>query len=103
MANCGIVFAEFFSELSCGGTSKSEILGGKTRAVNAHPNIGTLFAYMTRGGVTRQIGATAAPIQGSNAPMFYDYASASVVSTPSTIALLGLGGCGLVTLRRRGA
>jgi hypothetical protein len=109
-ANGGVAFAEFFSEISGGGTSKAQILGGSplsAQGLDPNPNVWHHFAYTTTagpdvsGGVTLQLGATTGADQASFAHMFYDNASVSVVPEPSTIALLGLGVCGLVALRRR--
>ena len=41
----GVFFAEFFSELSGGGTSKAEILGGAPLFPNADPNVWTTYNF----------------------------------------------------------
>lgn len=105
----GVAFAEFFSELSGGGTSKNEILGGAPLAINADPNVWTSFMFKTTagpnvsGGVTLQLGATNGGTAGTM--MWYDNASVSVqaIPEPSTYALMlaGLAGVGLLAKRRR--
>ena len=101
----GVAFAEFFSELSGGGTSKNEILGGGPLAINGDPNVWTTFNFTTTagpdvsGGVTLQLGATNGP--GNPTTMWYDNVSVSVVPEPSSLALLGLGGLAAFRRRRR--
>jgi hypothetical protein len=80
----GVAFAEFFSELSGGGTSKAEILGLNPLAVNADPNVWTHFSFDVTtgpdvsGGVTLQLGATTGGAAGSVAHMWYDNISITV-------------------------
>lgn len=101
----GVAFAEFFSEVSGGGTSSAAILGGAPLAINANPAIWTSFMFTqiagadVSGGVTLQLGATNGPAPGTN--MFYDNVSVSIVPEPASLALLGLGGLAVLARRRR--
>ncbi len=105
----GVAFAEFFSELSGGGTSSAEILGGAPLAINADPEVWTTFNFTavtgsdTSGGVTLQLGATNGP--GEPTQMWYDNVSITVdsllVPEPTAAALLGFGTAGLLFRRRR--
>ena len=74
----GVVFAEFFSELSGGGTSKAEILSGGPLA----PTAGwTKYSYNTTlgsdvsGGVTLQLKASCGPVEGCGVDVFFDNVS----------------------------
>lgn len=101
----GVAFAEFFSEVDGGGTSKAEILGGVPLGINPDPNVWTTFNFTTTagldvsGGVTLQLGATTGPAGGTN--MFYDNASVSIVPEPGSLAALAVGGIGVIARRRR--
>jgi hypothetical protein len=83
----GVAFAEFFSELTGGGTSKAEILGGGPLALNADPNVWKHFHFDVTtgpdvsGGVTLQLGATTGGTPGDFAHMWYDNASVTVAGT----------------------
>jgi hypothetical protein len=72
----GVAFAEFFSELSGGGTSKAEILGGTPLVLNSDPNLWTSFTFVVTtgpdvgGGVTLQLGAVNGAASGTE--MFFD-------------------------------
>jgi len=102
-----VAFAEFFSELDGGGTSKNEILGGGPLALDPDPNVWKVFNFTTTagpdvsGGVTLQLGATTAAISGSTIHMWYDAASVSVIPEPASVVLLGLAGLALISTRRR--
>ena len=98
----GVAFAEFFSELDGGGTSKSDILGGGPLEltsdwqsfsfdVTAGPDVS--------GGVTLQLAAITGADSASVSNAYFDNASVEVVPEPATMTLLGLGA--LAALRRR--
>ena len=105
----GVAFAEFFTELSGGGTSSGTILGGAPLLINPDPNVWTTFNFTydvagfdTSGGVTLQLGATNGP--GAPTVMYYDNVSVTVpslVPEPGTFALAGLALAGFVGLGRR--
>ena len=105
----GVAFAEFFSELSGGGTSGGGILGGAPLAINANPDVWTSFSYTVTtaadvsGGVTLQLGATNG--DGSPTTMFYDnisiMADVNPVPVPAAVWLFGSGLLGLVGVARR--
>lgn len=105
----GVAFAEFFSELSGGGTSKAEILGGAPLALNADPTVWTSFTFNgttgpdVSGGVTLQLGATTGGASGSFADVFYDNVTIDVtaVPVPAAVWLFGSGLIGLVGVARR--
>ncbi len=98
----GVNFAEFFSELDGGGTSKSEILGGAPLFAGSD---WTFYSFVTTtgadvsGGVTLQFTATTGANIGSTSRLFIDNVSIDIVPTPGAFAALGLGG--LVAARRR--
>ncbi len=85
LADGGVAFAEFFSEISGGGVSKSGILGGGPLALNADPNVWKSFSFTTTtgsdvsGGVTLQLTATTGGAATSVANMFYDNISIKVI------------------------
>jgi len=100
----GVHFAELFSELDGGGTSKTEILGGGP-LFPASATEWEKFEFTTTlgpdvsGGVTVQFNAAT----GANAGSFSVLEIDNVVVTPepASLGLLGLGGLGLLTRRRR--
>lgn len=100
----GVAFAEFFSELSGGGTSKAEILSG-----GPLPLSDTFQTFMytvtagpdVSGGVTLQFNAATGAVAGSFAQLTIDNVSVSPVPEPASLALLGLGGLCLATRRGR--
>lgn len=83
-AEGGVAFAEFFSEISGGGVSKSQILGGAPLALDANPGTWKHFSFTTTagpdvsGGVTLQLTATTGAAPGSVALLYYDNASVTV-------------------------
>jgi hypothetical protein len=105
----GVAFAEFFSELSGGGTSASEILGGGPLALNADPAVWTSFSFSgttgpdVSGGVTLQLTATTGGATGSLADIFYDniVIDVTAVPIPAAVWLFGSGLVGLVGVARR--
>ena len=105
----GVAFAEFFSELSGGGTSKAEILGGVPLGLNADPTVWTSFVFSgttgpdVSGGVTLQLGATTGGGDGSFADVFYDniVIDVAAVPVPAAVWLFGSGLIGLVGVARK--
>jgi hypothetical protein len=80
----GVAFAEFFSEISGGGVSKSQILGNAPLALDSNPDTWKHFTFTTTagpivsGGVTLQLSATTGAILGSTAQIYYDNVSVTV-------------------------
>ena len=80
----GVVFAEFFSEKSTGGTSKAEILGGG--APLAPTGTWTTYTYTTTtaatgdvgGGITLQLKAACGAVAGCSVTAFFDNVSIKV-------------------------
>jgi len=82
----GVVFAEFFSELSGGGTSKAEILGGG--APLAPTSTWTTYTYTTTtatvgqgnvgGGVTLQLKAACGAVAGCGVVAYFDNVSVKI-------------------------
>lgn len=101
-ANGGVAFAEFFSEIDGGGVSSSEILSGAPLGLT---NDYQTFSFTTfagpdvSAGITLQIVAVTGANIGSESTIFIDNVSVSVVPTPASAAILGLGG--LAAARRR--
>jgi len=102
----GVHFAEFFSELSGGGTSSAEILGS---APLFPPPLSSAFQTYTftatagadvSGGVTLQFNAATGAIDGSFSTLAIDNVSVSVIPEPTSAALIGLSGLGLLARRR---
>lgn len=101
----GVAFAEFFSELDGGGTSKSEILGGGPLALT---NTWQEFDFIAitgtdvSGGVTLQFNAVTAADNASTSRLFIDNVSVSIpVPEPGSLSVLILGSAGLSVRRRR--
>ncbi len=74
----GVAFAEFFAELSGGGVSSAQILGGGPLALDADPNVWTDFEYViaistdVSGGITLQLTGTTGGDAASFADVYYD-------------------------------
>lgn len=101
----GVLFAEFFSELDGGGTSSSEILSGGPIFVSDQQDYMDFEFTVTAGpdvsgGVTLQFVAATGGAPGSTAVAFIDDVSVFRVPSPSTAALLGLGGIAAIRRRR---
>ncbi|MDU8885648.1 T9SS type A sorting domain-containing protein [Yeosuana sp. MJ-SS3] len=92
----GVAFAEFFSEISGGGTSSAVILGGGPLSINADPNTWTSFSFTTTtgpdvsGGVTFQLTATTSADVGSTAQMFYDNVKITLSAPPAETCMDGI-------------
>lgn len=77
----GVFFAEFFSELAGGGTSKTEILSGGPLFPNADPNVWTKFNFSatvgpdSSGGITLQLKSSC----GADAGCVADYTIDNVI------------------------
>jgi uncharacterized protein (TIGR03382 family) len=98
----GVQFAEFFSEIDGGGVSSSVLLGNQPLFVTdqwQRYNFTTPTGVNVSGGVTLQLAAVTGANIGSTSLLFVDNVSVSVIPTPASAALLGLGG--LAALRRR--
>ncbi|MFU8833010.1 MAG: carbohydrate binding domain-containing protein, partial [Wenzhouxiangella sp.] len=87
----GVVFAEFFSELSGGGTSAAEILGGGPIAPTADwtkYSFNTTLGADVSGGVTLQLKVSCGPVDGCGVDVFFDNVSivleGGVVPPPPT-------------------
>lgn len=103
----GVHFAELFTELSGGGTSKTEILGGaplfpSSDTVWQEYVFNTTLGPDASGGVTLQFNAATGAVAGSFSTLEIDNVSVDVVPEPSSLALLGLGGLAAFRRRRRG-
>ncbi|MEN1681131.1 MAG: PEP-CTERM sorting domain-containing protein [Planctomycetota bacterium] len=99
----GVVFAEFFSELSGGGVSAGEILGGGPLALTDQYQDFSFTATAgpdVSGGVTLQFATVTGGGAGSVSILFVDDASVTVIPEPSTAALAGLGLLAGVVRRR---
>lgn len=101
----GVHFAELFSELSGGGTSSAEILGGGPLFPPSDTDW-TPYSFTTTlgpdvsGGVTLQFVATTGAASGSESILEIDAVSVDVVPEPTSLALLGLGGLAMMRRRR---
>ena len=110
-ANGGVLFAEFFTEISGGGTSSSVILGGGPLFPDGDPDVWTTYNFTaivgpdSSGGITLQFNAACAPIDGCNADYFIDnvsiIADVNPVPVPAAVWLFGSGLIGLVGVARK--
>lgn len=104
----GVQFAEFFSEISGGGVSQAEILGGAplflTSTFETYSFTTTAGADVS-GGVTLQFGAITGAAIGSEASFIIDNVSVTVdvIPEPSAAMLCVLPLLGLFGRRRRSA
>ena len=102
----GVQFAELFSEISGGGVSSSEILGGAplfaTSTYSFYTFTTTLGANVS-GGVTLQLAATTGAADGSTSELFIDNVVIDVatIPEPASGALVGLAGLLSIARRRR--
>ena len=74
----GVVFAEFFSELSGGGTSKAEIFTGGPLTPDpdwTSYSFNTTLGPDVSGGVTLQLKASCGPVPGCGVDVFFDNVS----------------------------
>lgn len=102
----GVIFAEFFSELSGGGTSSSVILGG---APLFPTDTWTTYTFTTptgfdvSGGVTLQLKADCGANPGCTVDAYFDNIRVEVeaVPVPAAVWLFGSGLIGLVGMARR--
>jgi hypothetical protein len=103
----GVAFVELFSELSGGGTSKSELL-----LVNATGTTGwQTFAFDAvlggdvSGGITLQLKAACGAVAGCTSEAYFDNVSVTAdvpaVPVPAAVWLFGSGLLGLVGVARR--
>lgn len=105
----GVAFAELFSEIAGGGTSKSEILGGGPLALDPNPDTWKEFVFSTTtgpdvsAGLTLQFNAATGGADGSVSELFVDNVSINVVPVPAAVWLFGsaLGMLGWVRRRSR--
>src|SRR6056297_2380595 len=80
----GVVFAELFSELSGGGTSKAELLGGGPLTPTADwvtYSFDTTLGPDVSGGVTLQLKASCGAVEGCGVDVFFDNVSIVVGGT----------------------
>lgn len=104
----GVAVAEFFSELSGGGTSSSQILGGgplfvATQATYQSFSFDVVTGPDVSGGVSLQFVAATGGAAGSIAQLNIDNVSVRTIPEPTTAGLIGLGGLALLARRRRAA
>ena len=109
----GVFFAEAFSELSGGGVSKSEILGGGPLFPNADSSVWTTYNFSfnvgpdSSGGITLQFNAACGADANCVSNYFVDNVSikadVSAVPVPAAVWLFGSGLLGLIGVARRKA
>ena len=109
-ADGGVLFAEFFSELSGGGTSKSELLGGAPlfaipQGAGFNPVTWTHFTFIVTtgsdvsGGVTLQLKSSCGAAASCISDNSWDNASVAV-PVPAAVWLFG-SALGVVSVMRR--
>lgn len=102
-AEGGVAFAEFFSEIDGGGTSSNEILGGgplfQLNDQWQTLNFSTVAGSDVSAGITLQFAAVTGGAPGSTSVLFIDDVVITVIPTPASAALLGLGG--IAAMRRK--
>jgi len=104
----GVVFAELFSELDGGGTSKAEIYtGGPIFPSNDWESFSwtTTLGPDVDGGVTFQLKASCGPVEGCGVDAYFDNVTISTdvaaVPVPAAVWLFGSGLLGLIGVARR--
>ena len=106
----GVVFIELFSELSGGGTSKSEIFGNAPLfpddPVNWESFVwNTTLGADVSGGVTLQLKTSCGPVEGCGVDVEFDNITittdVSAVPVPAAVWLFGSGLLGLIGVARR--
>jgi hypothetical protein len=104
----GVIFSEFFSELSGGGTSSSVILGGGPIFPTdtwTHYEYTTPTGFDVSGGVTLQLKADCGANPGCTVDAYFDNITVDVatpaVPIPAAAWLFGSGLLGLVGVARR--
>ncbi len=108
VANGGVAFAEFFSELDGGGVSSAEILGGAPLALNSDPMVWTTFTYTAiagadvSGGVTLQFAVICGAVTDCISDIYFDNVSMSAVPVPAAVWLFG-SALGMLGFARRRA
>ena len=96
----GVVFAELFSELTGGGTSAAEILGGGPLFPNADPEVWTSYEFTTNvgpdvsGGITLQLNAATGGDPSSVANIFFVHFRFDLQYSPLNMTTLGPGKSG---------
>jgi hypothetical protein len=74
----GVIFAELFSELSGGGTSKAEILSGAPLTPNpdwTNLSFTSTLGPDVSGGVTLQLKTSCGPVEGCGVDAYFDNVS----------------------------
>ena len=101
----GVAFVELFSELSGGGTSKSEILLANGTGTNGWETFSftTTLGPDVSGGITLQLKAACGPVAGCTSEAYFDNVSVTVeaIPVPAAVWLFGSGLIGLVGVARK--